>query len=463
MNVLKASKYFQRKGDALSKFIGRLTEKMNCENACFYLQLSQLFNVPSLHDASLKYIERNFELVVATENFSNLQAKRVVEILSSSHLIVTSEMEVFNAAFKWVNDRNCANEMEVFSAVRLKILTTSALDYILREKLSFSKHSSSYTMYKKEREKRSKILQNICAFRGINRYCSQEQFDIVFYGLENFKYNQRARIKPNIGLDFSNLIDIKTSDDTHREERFAVVVGKTVYLVGIAAKKPKPSLSVPQTNPVGEARTFVEVPLLKRHIHFCVCLYMAEIYVFGGISDDAAAGRKCSAYNPVTGQWSEKAFLKDARLLSACAVYRGRIVVSGGYDPRAIKKSVEAYDCHADEWSSMPDMIQGKCDHASVAVKTKLYVISADRGNECEVFDCSSNCFTRIAKYPKSHYTLDSIGCKTVVIGSRIIFFNRKSNSMISYDVESEAWLVVENCFEERTDDEINCFRVSQL
>ena len=46
--------------------------------------------------------------------------------------------------------------------------------------------------------------------------------------------------------------------------------------------------------------------------------------------------------------------------------------MSGGYYKGT---SVETYDYYENKWTYLPDMIESRCDHASVSMGNKMFVI----------------------------------------------------------------------------------------
>ena len=95
--------------------------------------------------------------------------------------------------------------------------------------------------------------------------------------------------------------------------------------------------------------------------------------------------------------------------------------------------SVESYDVFADQWTSLPNMINGHCDHSLVVVKNKLFVI----GNENKSFEVFDNVCKKFVAL-KSTYTL-SLN-KAISIGDKIVIFQHSSTSVICYDVDKDEW-----------------------
>ena len=101
--------------------------------------------------------------------------------------------------------------------------------------------------------------------------------------------------------------------------------------------------------------------------------------------------------------------------------------------------TVEAYDYLADTWSYMPNMLERRCLHSSVAYKNKLFVIGSRRGDireTCEVFDSTCNKFVFLKPKPKSMKFSFGNTVQTFSIGSKLITLSNRSHTAVSYDVE---------------------------
>ena len=101
-------------------------------------------------------------------------------------------------------------------------------------------------------------------------------------------------------------------------------------------------------------------------------------------------------YNTKMDKWIQKADISMNRLFLACTLFEGKIVVSGGMSDFEDIKSVEAYDYYENKWTYLPDMIEGRCVHASVSMGNKMFVIGGSDTSSYEVFDSYSRKFTSI-------------------------------------------------------------------
>ena len=94
--------------------------------------------------------------------------------------------------------------------------------------------------------------------------------------------------------------------------------------------------------------------------------------------------------------------MKEARVGAVCAVYEGRIVVTGGvnYD-RVVLNTGEAYSHVTDTWTPKPSMTKGRRNHSLVAMGNKLYVIGSLK-EPFEMYDSTCKSFVALKGTPKS-------------------------------------------------------------
>ena len=98
--------------------------------------------------------------------------------------------------------------------------------------------------------------------------------------------------------------------------------------------------------------------------------------------------------------------MNEIRTFAACTVFEGKIVVSGGYNLNNFIgiNTVEAYDHVADEWTCMPNMVEGRRKYGSVAMKNKLFVfgIYIFGIGSSEVYDSRFNNFVVLKQKPST-------------------------------------------------------------
>lgn len=82
--------------------------------------------------------------------------------------------------------------------------------------------------------------------------------------------------------------------------------------------------------------------------------------------------------------------------------------------------TVEVYDPARDNWSPVPSMMAERYGHASVGIRSRMYVI-----RRSEVYDGLSRKFARI-KSVSPVYKFDSFGTECVVVGNEIKIYYRR-------------------------------------
>ena len=140
----------------------------------------------------------------------------------------------------------------------------------------------------------------------------------------------------------------------------------------------------------------------------------------------------CLQFDTKDNKWKESARMNDTRKFAACAVFEGKIVVTGGWDENLNDlNTVESYDVFSDTWSPMQNMIERKRSHSLVVVENKLFVIGR---NNSEVFDSSCGKFIFL-KSPDCCYLQ-----KAISVGNKIFVFRNFNNSTVVYDVDKDKW-----------------------
>ena len=82
------------------KLCNVVENKINIQNVLTYHQLAKLFKLSGVSKTTFSYIERNFTMIVETESFLELDCMHTLEILRSSELLITSELEVYDSAVR---------------------------------------------------------------------------------------------------------------------------------------------------------------------------------------------------------------------------------------------------------------------------------------------------------------------------------------------------------------------------
>ena len=420
-----------------------MKDKLNVENALFLFKIADVFSLPILYETTLSYTYRSFTMVTKMQSFLELDFWNVANILKSSQLSVTSELEVLNAAEAWINYNSKERSKfskDLLSKVRLHLLSEHALKFILGKNSKFCDIDECVeTMNDMLRSKKSFHHKKSCNILT-NRYCDQNKFNILVCGGVDFR---RVGFKK-----FSEYINHFDGNDLKNYKQFnlisrgrglqAAVIKNAVYFFGGFGPKEVPIVSVQKysftTNCVENVCDMYD----DRECH-CVCSFMDKVYIIGGsnIKSNKKTYNYCLEFDTKDCSWKETTRTLEQRDYPACAVFQGRLVVSGGKYAGTLPylKSVEVYDHVAKKWSYMPSLNYGRCGHSSVAVRNKLFVGPGFAHLSLEVFDTVCNKFVVVK------YKVINRGCVGLFsIENKLFIFSNLSSAVVCYNVETEEW-----------------------
>ena len=174
-----------------------------------------------------------------------------------------------------------------------------------------------------------------------------------------------------------------------------------------------------------------------KRFRFCACSFMGNAYILGG-NYNWVTLNSCLKINPADCSWKEVAKMNISRSNASCTVFEGKIVVSGG-DNNGLLNTVEAYDHIANEWTNMLNMVEERCDHKSVAVKNKLFIVGGNT-TTCEVYDSGCGKFSLLKLVKETIYGFLRFPSEVLSIENKLFVFKRYEKNVLLYDVEKDDW-----------------------
>ena len=420
-------------------------KKLQSSNIAFSYQLANVFNLTSLYKETFSYIERCFSIFVENKNFLDLSFFLVSKLLASSELFITSELEVLDAANKWLS-YNFVNRKKfgknLLLKVRLHFLSYHTFEYSKNSFSSFCEIDDCNVIIKEVFKANGKVVMNSRSINCKRRYCNQTMFNFLVCGGKNGKNGLKVRNVKQVNVSDFGQVKILSPMKENRQIFQGVYLNGNVYVFGgylahATFLKVEQILPVEKYSPATD--TWVNVgTMYDDRERFCACAFMDKIIIVGGLhaSNYTMANNSCLEFGTKDYKFKELARIKQNRQRAACVVFEERIVVAGGQDIGKHYRSVESYDVFSDTWTEMPSMKKFRPNLSLVVVKNKLFAIGGSvRRNCCEMFDNSSKAFVLLSTpWIFVENRALSIGSKFYVIPHTF------DCSVYSYDVTEDKW-----------------------
>ena len=421
--------------NAVSPICKFLKEKLQIKNAASIYQFVNMFNLSSLENSALSYIERLFTIVSDNDSFLDIEYNLISKIFASSELLVTSEIEVYKAVERWLNhkfEERSKHAEDLLLKVRLPLLSTNTIRHLLKDSTHLTKADGCVKILNKMLDHRVDCFYKSSSNYHTSRYCSQKYLKLLICGGFDSEKSTTCSSVSCIDVYKAGDVEIYPPMTTERYSLKVVHVKGDIFVFGgfdnnndWIMSVDKYSLTSRKWSQVGEMHD-------KRNF-FCACAFMNKVIVVGGYTKGNSTN-SCLQFDTRNYIWKEVSSMDVARATRACAVFEERIVVCGGCDnPRL--NTVESYDVLPDKWSPMPSLNFSKNVSSLVVVKHKLFVISK-RKDSCEVYD---NVCKRFIAIKSPRFNLFS-GIRANAIENKIFAFQDDLSKIITYDSQKNEW-----------------------
>ncbi|XP_028417683.1 kelch-like protein 18 [Dendronephthya gigantea] len=412
------------------------------QNCLQVMSIATKWKFPVLLESARRCTSGNFAKVVELKEFPGIDAKNLKEVISSDHLIVGNENEVYGAVRKWIeHDREQRLKYVplLMSQVRFRFMPQEFLTATYRQDpvMNVSPLSEDFVhealMYNTlSPEERGKVH----TVRVMERWCSlsiqvllliggfspepehnmkQWAFDPVnsqwyaisalqsprhlfgmvhcdsgLYVFGGLKSMADDKFFATVEMYDAKLNRWKSVNKAMCEARCrfdAVSVGDVVYFVGGMCNDPHqktlemyyPNLAENEEENDRMEQVQTPSPKLPRYDH-CSTVLDGKIYFIGGCTRGHRALRDVECYDPDQNIWSDVAPLLVPRT-GACAVTLDeRVIVIGGSNLKDPLSSCEMYDRSQNKWENIAPMNEFRDRCTAACFNNKIYVFGGSYG-----------------------------------------------------------------------------------
>uniref|UniRef100_A0A7M5WW90 BTB domain-containing protein n=2 Tax=Clytia hemisphaerica TaxID=252671 RepID=A0A7M5WW90_9CNID len=335
-----------------------LKTQLHPTNCLGIMRFADLHSCPDLVVAARSYIEQNFTDVLSSEEFMQLDCRRVVDFISSDQLTVPSEEKVYEAVRAWVYYSRVQREQhfqELMQHVRLPLLSR---DYLV------------------DRVETEPLMKKCSVCKD--------------FLIEAMKYHLLPRAQ-------------RLLLQTPRTKSRTPGRPKILYVVG--GQAPKAIRSVECYDIQGE-RWYNSTDMNLRRCRAGVAVCKGVIYAVGGFNG-ALRVRSVAAFDTKKNEWKGMASMEARRSTLGAAVLNDHLYSVGGFDGTTGLNTCEVYDPRNNEWQAIASMSIRRSSVGVGVLKGFLYAVGGYDGN-------SRQCLSSVERYDPAANVWEHVADMTV-------------------------------------------------
>ena len=188
-------------------------------------------------------------------------------------------------------------------------------------------------------------------------------------------------------------------------------------------------------------------PFSDERSHYSVCSFLKGVYVVGGIIENSGYTNSCCKYETKDNKCYQIANLQTERSNTACTVFEGKVVVTGGLNVEELR-SVESYDYYGNEWKFLSNMITANSNHSAISMGIKMFVIGVGNLARSEVYDNISRTFTEF-NFKQLTSQFSSYCFKALGVSNKLMVFADVDAcydlELHVYNIDEEKWISEDN------------------
>ncbi|XP_051967517.1 kelch-like protein 26 isoform X3 [Xyrauchen texanus] len=387
-----------------------LKSAMSVETCLNIGQMATTFSLSSLKKSVDAFTFRHFLQIAQEDDFLHISMERLVFFLQSNKLKNCSEIDLFHAAIRWLqqDESRRAAASEVLCHVRFPLMRSSELvDNV---------------------QSVSIMVEDV--------QCRQFLLEAFNYQILPFRQHEMQSPRTTIRSDVTSLI---TFGGTPYTDNDRTVSSKVYYLPDITA------------------RQFKELTEMDMGCsHACVAVLNNFVYVVGGQHLQYRSGEGavdiCFRFDPHLNQWLRIQPMQESRIQFQLNVLHGQLYATGGRNRSGSLSSVECYCPRKNEWTYMDSLKRRIWGHAGATCGEKLYVsggygVSVEDKKTLHCYDPASDQwnFRCPMNEPRVLHAMISVNNRVYALGGRMDHVDRCFDVLAVefYIPETDQWTTV--------------------
>uniref|UniRef100_A0A3Q2PXY9 Kelch like family member 10 n=2 Tax=Fundulus heteroclitus TaxID=8078 RepID=A0A3Q2PXY9_FUNHE len=438
-NQLSASKVVQ----ACCVYLEGLIRPNNCIGIWRYT--TTVCPQPVLHYKIYGYILEHFEEVALCDEFLQLSAEELADIIDADKLIVKKENSVFEAILRWTSHAPKEREVHfatLLSKVRLGLLNPDyirdiVLPSVLVEDQSLPLFSAATRMITQMISRRPH-LTGIC-----NTFYRPRLPTSVLLAIGGWSGGD-----PTNGIEAYDVradcwINVNNSERP-RAYHGSCFLNGYVYCIG-GFDRVEHFNSVRQFDPV--TGNWHEVaPMYYQRCYVSVTVLNGCIYAMGGF-DGHVRLSTAEYYRPEINQWSLIAPMHEQRSDASCTTLNNKVYICGGFNGHDCLQTAEYYSPETNQWTVITPMNIQRSGVGVIAYAGRVYAVGgfdgSNRLSSVEAYSPETHLWTNVASMTttRSNFGIEVVEDRLFAVGG----FNGFTTSykVECYDATTDEWLEV--------------------
>ncbi|XP_039262688.1 kelch-like protein 9 [Styela clava] len=415
-----------------------LMGEVTLDNCLDIGHIANAYNLEAVDSYVNSFMLQHFNQVF---DFNKLPIERFTFLLSSNSLKDCSELNLFNAAKRWLKydlENRAQYAARIMEHIRFPLIAPNDLithvqsvDFMRNNKdcMALLLEASTYRMVpymqpilQSNRTSIRSDATHLVTLGGVLRHQLDVSMDLRIFDerskrwinlapMENSRYQHGIAVignflfvvggqsnydtKGKTAVDtvfrydprYNQWIKVRSLNEKRTFFHLSAIDGK-LYAVG--GRNAAGELSnVECYNPQFNEWTFVE-KMREPHYGHAGTVYNGKMYISGGITHDSFQ-KELLCYDPITDKWEQRRQMSTVRGLHCMTTVRDRLYVIGGNHFKGTTDYDDVLECEyyspdLDQWTAVAPMLTGQSDVGVAVFKEKIFVTGGySWNNRCMV------------------------------------------------------------------------------
>ncbi|XP_027857499.1 kelch-like protein 10 isoform X1 [Xiphophorus couchianus] len=368
---------------------------------------------------AFEYILQHFEEIVLCDEFLQLSANELAEIIEKDNLNVTKENKVYEALLKWTShdlpERESYFQL-LMTKIRLALFNIEYFKDKLLPNVLVKKHCVGLL------SEAMGTMSQLILFRThlTSNFGRPRRPNTILLAIGGWSGGDPTNAIEAYDVRYDRWTNVGNNLERPCAYHGAAFLNGYVYCIG-GFNRVEHFNSVRKFDPI--AYTWHEVaPMHHRRCYVSVTVLNGCIYAMGGYNGH---GRLNTAefYKPETNQWNLIAPMHEQRSDASCTTLHNKIYICGGFNGTECLQTAEFYTPETNQWTLIAPMNSRRSGIGVIAYAGHVFAVGGFDGNRrlrtAEAFNPETNLWMNVGSMitTRSNFGIEVIEDRLFVVG----------------------------------------------